>query len=76
MRLRIIYSLHDVVQPRPDWPNIGFDFAPVMERINTTLTNRCPDFEFIPNLASGPEDAEKILERIKHLISGVISCFS
>ncbi|MCK4747321.1 MAG: hypothetical protein KAT15_09805, partial [Bacteroidales bacterium] len=65
IRLRIIYALHDVVQPRPDWPNIGFDFAPVMERINTTLINRCPDFEFIPSLASGPEDAEKILEQDK-----------
>lgn len=61
MRLRIVYSLHDVVQPRPDWPNLGFDFGPVMERINATLTQRCPDFEFIPTLATGPEDAEKIL---------------
>jgi hypothetical protein len=61
MRLRIIYSLHDVVQPGPDWPNVGFDFEPVMEGINTTLTERCPNFEFIPTMAKGPEDAEKIL---------------
>ena len=61
MRLRIVYSLHDVVQPRPDWPNVGFDFEPVMARINTTLVERCQDFEFIPTLATGPEDAEKIL---------------
>ncbi len=65
MRLRIIYSLHDVVQPGPDWPNIGFNFAPVMERITNTLTNQCPDFEFIPTHASGPEDAEKILKEDK-----------
>ena len=61
MRLRTIYSLHDVVQPGPDWPNVGFDFEPVMERINTTLAERCKGFEFIPTMASGPEDAEKIL---------------
>jgi len=61
MRLRIIYSLHDVVQPRPDWPNVGFDFDPVMSRINATLEERCPNFEFIPTLATGPEEAEKIL---------------
>ncbi len=61
MRLRIIYSLHDVVQPGPDWPNVGFDFEPVMERFNTALADRCQDFEFIPTMASGPEDAEKIL---------------
>jgi hypothetical protein len=65
MRLRIIYSLHEVVQPRPDWPNIGFDFGPVMERINTTLAEHCKDFEFIPTLATGPEDAEKILGQDK-----------
>ena len=65
MRLRIIYSLHDIVQPGPDWPNVGFDFAPVMEGINTALIKQCPDFEFIPTLASGQEDAEKILEQDK-----------
>ena len=65
IRLRIIYSLHEIVQPGPDWPNVGFDFAPVMDRINTTLISRCPDFEFIPTLAAGPEDAEKILEQDK-----------
>jgi len=65
MRLRVVYSLHDVVQPRPDWPNVGFDFEPVMERINTTLAERCTDFEFIPTMAAGPEDAEKILQEDK-----------
>ena len=65
IRLRIIYSLHDIVQPGPDWPNVGFDFAPVMDRMNTTLINQCPDFEFIPTLASGPEEAEKILDQDK-----------
>ena len=65
IRLRIIYSLHDIVQPGPDWPNVGFDFAPVMDRMNTTLINQCPDFEFIPTLAAGPEDAEKILDQDK-----------
>ena len=63
LRLRIIYSLHDVVQPGPDWPNVGFDFAPVMERFTSVLTKQCPEFEFIPTLASGPEDAVKILEQ-------------
>jgi len=65
LRLRVIYSLHDVVQPGPDWPNVGFDFAPVMERFNTTLASHCPEFELIPTLASGPEEAEKILTEDK-----------
>ena len=36
-----------------------------MEGINTALIKQCPDFEFIPTLATGQEDAEKILEQDK-----------
>ena len=61
MRIRILYSLHAPVQTIPDWPNVGFDFNPAMEKINTTLKNHFPDLEFIPTLATGPEDAEKIV---------------
>jgi len=64
-RVRIIYSLHAVKQPGPDWPNVGFDFAPVMERINSELANRCPGFEFVASLAAGPEQAQKILDADK-----------
>ena len=39
-RIRIVYSLHAEKQPGPDWPNVGFDFRPVMERVNTELTKR------------------------------------
>jgi len=63
--IRVIYSLHAVKQPGPDWPNVGFDFAPVMQRINNTLKNECPEFDFISTQASGPEEAEKILEQDK-----------
>src|SRR4030043_1020875 len=58
MKIRILYSLHGPVQVQPDWPNVGFDFNPPMEKINTTLKNHFPDFEFIPTLARGPEEAE------------------
>lgn len=61
LKLHVIYSLHDAVQPGPDWPNVGYDFRPLMERINTTLKKRCPDLEFIASMATGPEEAEKIL---------------
>ncbi|MHC4692149.1 MAG: twin-arginine translocation signal domain-containing protein [Planctomycetota bacterium] len=65
MRIRIVYSLHAVKQPRPDWPNVGFDFGPVMKRINKTLENRCRGFEFVTSMANGPEAAKKILEQDK-----------
>jgi len=61
LRIRTIYSLHAVKQPGPDWPNVGFDFGPVMQRIDTELADRCPEFEFISTMATGPEEAEKIL---------------
>ena len=73
MRIRILYSLHEPVQTKPDWPNIGFDFNPVMEKINTTLAKNFRDIEFIPALATGPEDAEKIAAKdIPDLIDGYI----
>ncbi len=64
-RIRIVYSLHAAKQPGPDWPNKGFDFGPVMERINTTLEKRCKGFEFVSSLAAGEEQAKKILEEDK-----------
>jgi len=65
LRIRVVYSLHAVKQPGPDWPNVGFDFGPVMERINTALTKGCPDFEFVTAMANGPDQAKKILEKDK-----------
>jgi hypothetical protein len=62
MRIRIVYSLHGATQTGPDWPNKGFEFTPVMDRINTELARRCPDFEFVTSLATGPEQAQKIVE--------------
>jgi hypothetical protein len=61
-RIRIIYALHAQQQPKPDWPNIGFDFVPVMKRFNTELAARCPGFEFQSSMAKGPEEAKQILD--------------
>ncbi|MCX5646578.1 MAG: hypothetical protein NTZ17_18145 [Phycisphaerae bacterium] len=65
MKIRIIYSLHAAQQPGPDWPNKGFDFAPVMERINAGLAKECPSFQFVSSLAAGEEQAKKILDEDK-----------
>ena len=65
LRLRIIHSLHADVQPRPDWPNVGFDFRPVMKDIQKTLAAACPNFEFLTSTATGPEQAKEILEKDK-----------
>ncbi len=61
LRIRILYSLHAEQQAVPDWPNVGFDFRPVMDRYTTELTARCPGFAFTPCMANGPEEADKVL---------------
>lgn len=63
LRIRVVYALHAVVQPGPDWPNVGFDFQPVMDATTATLTKALPDVEFLPVMATGPEEAKKILEQ-------------
>ena len=62
LKLHVIYSLHAVVQPGPDWPNVGYDFGPVMENFNRVLAVSCPEFEFVHSMATGPEEAQKIVE--------------
>ena len=61
-RIRIIYSLHGPQQAGPDWPNKGFDFVPVMNRVKAELEQRCSQFEFVTSLATGEDQAKKILE--------------
>ena len=61
-RIRIVYALHGAQQTGPDWPNKGFDFVPVMKRIEAELTKRCQGYEFATSLANGPEQARKILD--------------
>lgn len=65
MRIRILYSLHANKQAQPDWPNVGFDFNPVMERINNLLIRNFTDFEFLPVTANGPDEAKKIVDEDK-----------
>ncbi len=60
-RIRVVYSLHGPQQTGPDWPNKGFDFVPVMNRINAELAKRCRGFEFITSLATGEAQAKEIL---------------
>ena len=64
-RIRVVYALHAEIQPGPDWPNKGFNFRPVMDRINSALTANCPGFEFLISTATGEEQAGKLLEQDK-----------
>lgn len=61
LRLRLIYVLHAEVQPIADWPNIGFDFRPVIEQIEKKLRHAFPKYEFLSSKASNEEQVAKIL---------------
>lgn len=75
VKIRILYSLHGVIQEKPDWPNKGFDFGPVMERVNAELARRLPDFAFLPSPAGGPEEAQKIIDADKGpAVDGYLVC--
>lgn len=62
VRVRIVFALHAERQPGPDWPNVGFEFGPVMRRVTDELGRRCPGMEFVTSTATGPEQAKKILD--------------
>lgn len=63
LRIRVIYALHAPVQPRPDWPNIGFDFRPVMQNANAELSAAFPAIEFLPAMANGTEQTDAIVKK-------------
>ena len=62
MTVRVIFALHAPIQPRPDWPNIGFDFNPVMEKTMEALKNGCKGVHFVSSMAAGPEQTKEIVQ--------------
>jgi hypothetical protein len=64
-KIKVIYSLHSIVQNQPDWPNTGFDFATAIDKFNGAFSKNFKDIQFIPVTATGPEDAEKIVQQDK-----------
>jgi hypothetical protein len=61
MTVRVIFSLHAPVQPGPDWPNVGFDFNPVMGEVMDALAKGCKGVTFVPAMANGPEKTQEIV---------------
>jgi len=59
--VRLLFALHRLVQNQPDWPNIGFNFTPVIEKYTETLIKKLPSFNFLSSLSSGPEETRKII---------------
>ncbi len=73
LRLRVVYALHAEVQPVPDWPNIGFDFRPMMRKIESALTEAMPRTEFLFSQAANEEQAAQLLaEDATQNVSGYV----
>ena len=61
MKVRVIFALHAEVQPAPDWPNVGYNFVPMMQRTVEALNSRCDGIDFIASMATGEEQTKAIL---------------
>jgi hypothetical protein len=60
LKIRVIYSLHAPVQAQPDWPNVGYNFNPDMDFINSALAKRFPEIGFMSAMAKNEAEAERI----------------
>jgi hypothetical protein len=62
MRIRVLFSLHAAVQAAPDWPNVGFDFRPVMAEYMAAFNDGCRNMEFVSSMSNGPEKTKEIVD--------------
>ena len=62
MKIRVIFALHAPQQAVPDWPNVGFDFAPIMEKTVNTLNEKCEGVDFIASMAANAEQAQALVD--------------
>jgi len=60
-RIRVIFALHEPVQPSPDWPNIGFNFQPVMDSYSSLLRQTMPKVKFVFNTARDEKETAALL---------------
>ena len=60
--LRLVFACFVLKQDRPTWPHIGYDFTADVERVTSALRQLCPSVEFVPAVAHGPDDANRLLQ--------------
>jgi hypothetical protein len=63
IKVRVIFAYHtpNEVQARPDWPNVGYDFRPVMKNMIDTLNWQIPGVEFIPTSSNGSKHSKEVV---------------
>lgn len=62
-KVRLIFGYHQngEVQNRPDWPNVGYDFRPVMKNITDTLNLEVKGIEFLPVHCADKAETQKVM---------------
>jgi hypothetical protein len=63
VKVRLVFSYRrpDIVQAKPDWPNVGYDFRPVIKNMTDTLNWQIPGVEFLPMESSGRADMKEVV---------------
>ena len=62
VNVRLVFAIWDDVQVKKTWPNVGFDFRPVMKNIADALNAGVPGVKFVPGTAFDDAGAAKILD--------------
>ena len=62
VKVRLVFSIWDEVQVRKTWPNVGFDFKPVMKNVTDALNAAIKGVEFVPGQAFDTATAQKIID--------------
>jgi len=61
MKIRVVFASLGVVTQEPCWPNIAFDFAPVMEKYMAALAAGCPEIEFTQSMVTSVKEARDLV---------------
>ena len=62
MKVRVVFATHGSIAEEACWPNIAFDFSPVMEKYMNALTTGCPKIEFVQSMIGNAEQEKKLVE--------------
>ena len=62
VNVRLVFAIWDDVQVKKTWPNVGFDFRPVMKNVTDALNAGVPGVKFVPGMAFDGAGAAKILD--------------
>ena len=65
VKVRLIFSMTAIKNEVPDWPNVGFDNAPYIQRMTDNLNGKIADVNFLPTNVCEGFDVEKMLEEDK-----------